>query len=276
MFNRYRAALAYAAFGLILFAGFLFATFPYSATLSKVLAPMGYQFSSATQELNFPFGAQLTGVRLNSLTSAAHDPVIECPVMTIAPSLLSILMLHPGVRLKANLYDGIARATIRPSSGGTAINYDLDAMNIAEQHLFALPVGSASGTISGQGKLWLSPQDLTTDTGKGEMSGTELAIKSDFLDAPIRLGIVQAKFHLDHGVLTITELKTIGADLNLTATGTIQLAPNPADSTLAIQFTLMPSPAATTRLALLFHLLPHPPGPQPYLLSGPLSAPRIS
>jgi type II secretion system protein N len=274
--HRYRTPLAYALFGVILFASFLFATFPYSATLSKVLAPMGYQFSSTSQQLNFPFGAQLTDVRINPLTSSGHDPMIECPVMTIAPSLLSILMLQPGVRVKANLYDGIARATIRPSSGGTAITYDLDAMNISEQHLFTLPVGSASGTVSGTGKLWLSPQDLTTDIGKGELDGKELEIKSDFLNAPIRLGTGQATFNLDHGLLTIENLKTTGADLTLTATGTIQLSPNPADSTIAIQFTLIPTPSAASRLALLFHLLPHPPGPQPYNLTGTLNSPRIS
>ncbi len=282
MYNRYRAPLGYAAFGLILFAGFLFATFPYSATLSKVLAPMGFQFSSASQEINFPFGAQLTGVRVNSLTSAAsgpmiaREPIIECPVMSIAPSILSLLTFQPGVRLKASLYDGIARATIRPSGGGTAISYDLDAMNIAEQHLFALPVGSASGTISGHGQLWLSPADLATDTGDGEMNGAGFAIMSDFLNAPIRLGEAHANYKLDHGVLTIENLKTTGADLTLTAIGTIQLAPNPAESKVAIQFTLMPTPAAMSRLALLFALLPHPPGPRPYQLSGTLSAPRIS
>ena len=274
--HRYRTSLAYTLFGVILFASFLFATFPYSATLAKALAPMGYQFSSTSQQLNFPFGAQLTNVRINLLTSTAHDPVLECPVMTIAPSLLSILMLQPGVRLKANLYDGIARATIRPSSGGTAITYDLDAMKIAEQHVFTLPVGSASGTISGSGRLWLSPQDLTTDTGKGELSGTELEIKSDFLNAPIHLGTGQANFKLDQGVLTIENLKTSGEDLTVTATGTIQLSPNPDDSTIAIQFTLIPTPSAASRLALLFHLLPHPPGLQPYNLTGTLNSPRIS
>src|SRR5260370_30892935 len=192
MYNRYRAPLGYAAFGLILFAGFLFATFPYSATLSKVLAPMGFQFSSASQEINFPFGAQLTGVRVNSLTSAAsgpmiaREPIIECPVMSIAPSILSLLTFQPGARLKASLYDGIARATIRPSGGGTAISYDLDALNIAEQHLFALPVASASGTISGHRQLWLSPADLATDTGIRAMNGARLTITSDYLTAPIR------------------------------------------------------------------------------------------
>jgi type II secretion system protein N len=195
--------------------------------------------------------------------------------MTIAPSLLSLLTFQPGVRLKASLYDGIARATIRPSGGGTAISYDLDAMNIAEQRLFALP-GAASGTMSGHGELWLSPADLETDTGDGEMNSNGLTITSDFLNAPIRLGSAQAKFKLDRGVLTIQELKTSGGDLALAATGTIQLAPIPAESTVAIQFTLMPTPATMSRLGLLFALLPHRPGPQPYRLSGTLSSPRIS
>lgn len=270
------AALGYAVFGLVLFAGFLFATFPYTATLSKVLAPMGFEFSSATQTIRFPFGAELTDVRVSSMTSAAPYPVIECPVITIAPSLLSLLTFHPGVRVKAHLYDGIARVTLRPSSGGTAISYNLDAMNIAQQRLFALPDAAASGTISGHGELWLSPADVEADTGDGEMSGAGLAIMSALASAPIRLGSAQAKFKLDRGVLTIEELKTSGGDLTLAATGMIRLAPDPAQSTLAIQFTLVPAPAAASRFGVMFALLPHPPGPQPYQLTGTLFAPRIS
>jgi type II secretion system protein N len=273
----WRVRIGYAVFGLAVFAGFLFATFPYTATFSKVLAPMGYEFSSASQSIRFPFGAELTQVRVTPMTSAAQNPVIECPVMTIAPSLLSLLTLQPGVRVKANLYDGIARATIRPSAGGTAISYDLDAMNIAQQRLFALPAdSSASGTMSGHGKLWFSPTDLATDRGDGEMSGAGLAIKSDFLNAPIRLGTAQAKFKLDRGFLIIENFKTSGGDLMLSATGTIQLAPDPADSTVAIQFTIVPAPAAASRLSLLFAILPRHPGHEPYQLTGTLSAPQIS
>jgi len=269
--------LGYAVFGLVVFAGFLFATFPYTATFSKVLAPMGFEFSSASQSINFPFGAELTQVRVSSMTAAAQNPVIECPVMTIAPSLLSLLTFQPGVRVKANLYDGIARATIRPSGGGTAISYSLDAVNIARQRLFALPGdAAASGTMSGHGKLWFSPIDLTTDSGNGEMSGAGLAISSDFLNAPIRLGNAQAKFKVDRGFLTIEELKTSGGDVILTASGTIQLAADPAESTVAIQFTVVPTPAAASRLSLLFAILPRHPGHEPYQLTGTLSAPQIS
>src|ERR1700687_1791060 len=273
----WRVRLGYAVFGFVIFAGFLFATFPYTATLSKVLAPMGFEFSSASQSIRFPFGAELTQVRVSSTTSAAQYPVFECPVMTIAPSILSLFTLQPGVRVKANLYDGVARATIRPSGGGTAISYELDAVNIAQQRLFALPADSAaSGTMSGHGKLWFSPTDLATDSGDGEMSGAGLAIKSDFLNAPIQLGNAQAKFKVDRGFLTIEELKTSGGDVTLSASGTIQLAPDPADSVVAIQFTIVPTPDAASRLSLLFALLPRHRGAQPYQLTGTLASPQIS
>ena len=76
--------------------------------------------------------------------------------------------------------------------------------------------------------------------------------------------------------MTIEQLTTTGGDLTLTAEGTIQLAPDPAQSDLAIQFTLSIAPAAAAHLALLLAILPHPPGPQPYHLTGTISAPRIS
>jgi type II secretion system protein N len=266
----------YAVFGLALFAGFLFATFPYTATLSKVLAPMGFEFSSGTQSLSFPFGAELTNVRVSSTTSAATSRALECSSVTIAPSILSLLTLQPGVRVRASLYDGDARVTIRPSSGGTAIGYDLDALNIAKQQLFSLGAATATGTISGDGHLWLSPADIAADTGDGELSGAALTISSPLVSGPVRLGGAQAKFKLDRGALTIEDLRTSGGDVTVTASGTIQIAQDPASSTLAIEFTLVPEPAAVSRLGILFALLPHPPNAQPYRLTGTLSAPRIS
>jgi hypothetical protein len=77
-------------------------------------------------------------------------------------------------------------------------------------------------------------------------------------------------------MLTIEELTTSGGDLTLTAEGTVQLAPDPGDSELAIEFTLASAPGAASDLAVLLAMLPHPPGPQPYRLTGTLNAPRIS
>ena len=261
--------------GLTLFAAYLISTFPYSATLSKVLAPMGLAVSSQSQSASFPFGARLAGVRLSSTRPASAGPFIESPAVTIAPAFLSMLTLHPGVRVKAALYDGVLNATIRPSGGNTAISYDLDSLDIARQRLIVIPGGSAAGTLSGSGNMLLSSGDVA-ESGDGVLSAAGLTLTSPFANSPIRLGDGRSRFKLDQGTLTIEEFTTSGGDLMLTAEGTIQLAPDPGESVLAIQFTLATAPAAASQLAVLLAMLPHPPGPQPYRLTGTLNAPRIS
>jgi type II secretion system protein N len=267
--------VGYAIVGLSLFAAYLIWTFPYSATLSKVLAPMGLEVSSTSQSASFPFGARLAGVRLSSTRPASAGLLVESPAVTIAPAFLSMLTLHPGVRVNAALYNGAVNATIRPSRGGTSISYDLDSIDIASQRLVALPGATAAGSLSGTGNLLLSPADIA-ETGDGELNATGLTITSPFATSPIRLGTGHSTFKLDEGLLTIEQFTTSGGDLTLTAQGTIELAPDPSDSALAIQFTLAPSPNAGANLSGLFAMLPHPPGPIPYHLTGTLNAPQIN
>ncbi len=267
--------IAYAALGLTLFVGYLIATFPYSATLSKLLAPMGLEVSSESQSAGFPFGAVLTGVRLSTIRHSSGDLQIESPSVTLAPALLSLFTMHPGVRVKAALYDGIVNVILRPSGGGTAISYDLDAVNLARQRLLIIPGAAAGGTLSGSGNLWLSPVDVA-QTGDGTLNAAQLTLTSPFAAAPIHLGDGHSKFKLDQGILTIEQFTTTGGDLALTAEGTVQLAPDAGQSELAIEFTLTPALSAAPQLQVLFAMLPHPPGPQPYHLSGTLNAPRIS
>jgi len=266
---------AYTLVGLTLFAAYLVATFPYSQTLTSFLAPMGLEVSSTSQRANFPFGAQLSDVRLLSTRNAAINLLVESPAVTIAPSYLSMLTMHPGVRVKASLYDGVVNVTILPTRLGTAISYDLDSVELARQQLWTMPGAGAAGALSGTGNLLLSP-DNVAQTGDGVLSATGLVVTSPFASSPIRLGDGHSKFKLDQSTLTIEELSTTGGDLTLTAQGTIQLAPDPAQSELEIQFTLSISPAAASHLALLLAILPHPPGPQPYHLTGTITAPRIT
>ncbi|HEV2170554.1 MAG TPA: type II secretion system protein GspN, partial [Candidatus Binatus sp.] len=243
--------------GLTLFAAYLISTFPYSTTLSKVLAPMGLQVTSTNQSASFPFGARLSGVRLTSTKPKSGGLIVESPAVTIAPSFLSMLLFHPGVRVKAALYDGIVNFTLRPSGGGTAISYDLDSVDLSRQTLFPLPDADASGTLSGNGSLWLDAGNIA-QTGAGQLSATHLTFMSPFLGIPIALGEGQSKFKLDQGMLTIEQCATSGGDVAVNATGTVQLAPDPGQSALAIEFTLSPTPAAASRLSGFFLMLPHP------------------
>ena len=266
---------AYAAVGLTLFAAYLISTFPYSATLTKVLAPMGLVVSSTGQSASFPFGARLSGVRLISTRPASSGLLVESPAVTIAPAFLSMLTMHPGVRVKAALYDGVVSVMIRPSGRGTAISYNLDSVELAHQQLWTIPGASAAGALSGSGNLLLSPDDIA-ESGRGALSAAGLTFTSALASSPIRLGDGHSEFKLDQGTLTIEQLATSGGDLTLTAEGTVQLALDPGQSELAIQFTLSTAPAAASQLAVLLAILPHPPGPEPYHLTGTLNCPRIS
>jgi type II secretion system protein N len=264
----------YVGVGLSLFAAYLISTFPYSTTLTNVLAPMGLEVSSTSQSASFPFGARLSGVRLISTRPASAGLLVESPAVTIAPAFLSMLTMHPGVRVKAALYDGVVNVTLRPGRRGTAINYDLDSVELARQQLWTIPGASASGALSGSGNLLLSPDDIA-ENGDGVLSAAGLTFTSAFASSPIRLGEGHSKFKLDQGTLTIEQLTTSGGDLTITAEGTVQLAPDPGQSELDIQFTLSTAPTAS-QLAVLLAILPHPPGPQPFHLTGTLNAPRIS
>lgn len=267
---------AYAAVGLVVFGAVLISNYPYSASLTKILAPMGLVVSSAGQSIAFPFGAELTGVRLTSTRSNAASPLIESPAVRITPSIISLLMFHPGVRVNASIYDGVMNVTLRPSGNGTAIDFDLDAVNLARQHLLATPGVAAAGLLSGRADLWMSGGDLESGSGSADLSAKGLEVAPGAGIPAIRLGQAHARFKLDGGQLTIQELKTNGGDLSVNASGTILLAQDPSQSTIDVQFTLVPSPAASSQLAILFATLPHPPGPRPYQLSGALSAPRLS
>jgi type II secretion system protein N len=258
-----------------LFAAYLISTFPYSATLTKVLAPMGLEISSTSQSASFPFGARLSDVRLTSTRPASAGLLVESPAVTVAPAFLSMLTMHPGVRVKAALYDGVVNVTIRPSRRGTAISYDLDSIELARQQLWTIPGATAAGALSGSGNLLLSPRDIA-QAGDGVLNAAGLTVTSALASSPIRLGEGHSKFKLDGGTLTIEEFATSGGDLTLTAAGTIQLASDPGQSELAIEFTLSTSRAAASQLAMLLAMLPHPPGAQPYHLTGTLNAPRIS
>ncbi len=268
--------VGYATLALILFSTFLVSTFPYSSTLAKVLAPMGLEFSSTGQAIHFPIGAELTDVRVDSITSPRATPLFESPVVTIAPSILSWLMLNPGVRVKASVYDGVATVTARRSGTGTALRFNLDALDISSQHVFENPGWNAAGHLSGAGEFWITSSNIGADRGDGELSAALLTLISPMVQGPIRLGEAHAKFKLSDGILTIESLCSSGGELGIEARGTVQLSPVIGDSQIAIQFKLTPSPAATSRLGLVFALLPHPPGAQPYQLTGTLNSPHIS
>jgi type II secretion system protein N len=267
--------VAYALIGLLLFLGFIAAGFPYPQAVSDGLAPMGYSVAIGAQHYSFPFGAELDNVTIAPL-SPPGPAVLDSPRVIVAPSLLSILVFHPGLRVKADLFGGIVKTTARPSAGGTLLNFSLSDVQLANLKLLDQWGLALTGGLSGDGKAWIPPANPNDGKGNADLEAANLNVTPPAPLPPVAMGTAEGTFSVENQMLTIQNFKTSGGDLQLTASGTIQLGDNPSDSTLNIQFTLATTPAAAQRLAFLLAGLPHPPGGQPYQLTGTLAAPHIS
>jgi type II secretion system protein N len=266
--------ILYAFGGFLLFCAFIVARFPYPEALSDALAPMGYRVSIGSQGYSFPFGAALQDVTITP-AAASGGAALSSPRVIVAPSFISLLMFHPGIRVKADLFSGVVDTTARPGNGGTALNFALDAIQIETLKLLTGYGLTASGTLSGSGKAWLTPAGIASATADADLKAADLKIAPPAPFPAVSLGQADGTISLADGTVKIADLKTHGGDIALTARGTINLGDNPNDSTMDIEFTMIPTPDAAARLGPLFAGLPHPPGPQPYHLRGTLSAPAI-
>lgn len=271
----HRLASGYLATGVVLFFFFLFASFPYASAFSAVLAPMGLRVSSGGQSLAIPIGAKLSQVRIASEAPGAF-PLFESDSVHIAPALLSILLLRPGIRASADAYDGTIHITAHRSGPGTALKFSADKVDLKSyEGLRALGV-ILGGSLDATGSLVVMPDDPNSDSGTIHLLATDLSGHMKIAMPPLKLGALDATLKLDKGVLTIANLKTSGGDLAIEGGGEIKLAPAWQDSALALHFTLVPSAAGRVKLRFLTNFLPHPPGAAPYLLRGTLGSPNFS
>jgi type II secretion system protein N len=270
----HRVQIVYALAGLLLFLAFIVAWFPYPEALSDALAPMGYKISIGSQGYSFPFGAALHDVTITP--AATRGPaVLTSGRVVVAPSFISFLMFHPGIRVKADLFGGIIDTTARPGNGGTTLNFALDDVQIETLKLLTGYGLVASGILTGSGKAFLTPDGIASATGNADLKAADFKIAPPAPFPTVSLGQADGTFTLADATVKIANLQTHGGDIALTANGTIRLGDSPQDSTMDIEFTMIPTPDAAARLGPLFAGLPHPPGPQPYHLRGTLSAPAI-
>ncbi|HVA76964.1 MAG TPA: type II secretion system protein GspN [Candidatus Binataceae bacterium] len=271
----HRLESGYLATGVVLFFFFLFASFPYASAFSAVLAPMGLRVSSEGQSIAIPIGAKLSQVRIAPDTPGAI-PLFESDNVRVAPALLSILLLRPGIRASAHAYDGTVRITAHRSGPGTVLNFSADKVNLAGYEALRALGAVLGGELDATGSLVVMPDDPDTDSGTIHLVATGLTGRVKLPMPPLNLGNLDATLELEKGVLKVTSLKTSGGDLTIDGSGDIRLAPNWQDSALALRFTLVPSPSARMRLAFLLNFLPHPPGTRPYSLGGTLGSPTVS
>src|SRR5690242_18074195 len=128
-FPRHRLELVYAIFGLLIFATFLFSSFPYQDALGGVLAPMGLRFSSRDQGFSFPYGVTLQGVTLTG-ASANGRPLFQSDRVRMTPALLSLLIGAPGVHLNADAYGGALSLTAARRGDGAALRFSASGIHL--------------------------------------------------------------------------------------------------------------------------------------------------
>lgn len=274
--REHRIAIIYAAFGAAVFIASLAATFPYAATLAALLRPLRLGFSSSGQGLSLPLGAALNGVRVASLEPAAPFQ-LESSRVTLAPALGALLLGEPGVRVHARLYGGALGATVYRSGAQIGVNFAMSDMGFARIAALRALGATVLGRFSGKGWARLAGQDAAAATGELSFRTDDLTIQVADGFAPIRLGKLEGSLRLSRGgALRVSKLSGRGPDGAIQGRGTIRIGADARQSHIDFALTIEPSAEGRKRLGVLFGLLPHPPGPRPYLLSGPLLTPTIS
>jgi type II secretion system protein N len=267
--------IGYSFFGGAIFIATLVATFPYAATLSALLKPLNLSLSSSGQSISLPLGAALSDVRLISLQP--QDPFeVESPDVTLAPALGALLFGEPGVRVHARLYGGALRATVYRQSAAVGITFSVSDMGLARLAALRSMGADVLGRLSGRGQAQLAENDPMASTGEVDFRTTDLTIRVAQGFVPIRLGSVEGNLTLDRGALRIAKLNGNGPDGTIVGNGVVRLGPEAQQTIVDLRLVIEPSVEGRKRLGVLFGLLPHPPGPQPYVLTGPLLSPSIS
>lgn len=268
--------LAYWLGGFFLFLFFVFATFPYAPALQGALAPMGLRFESSEQRLALPFGARLDNVSVRSVIPGT-PPLFESQSVRIWPSLVSLLLFHPGISASAQAYQGTLGLHVHRKGDGAVVKFDASKVDLAGLHLLSGIGAAVGGELSGDGKITFDPISSTEDTGSADLTAKGFLVRIPGPMPAMQLGDLEVKLHLENNVIQVDSVKSTGGDLTIDGHGSIHLDNEDwHQSALAIEFNLTASPTARQKLAFLLNFLPHPPGTGPYKLGGIIASPVVS
>lgn len=271
-----QAIIGYAILGALLFVAFLAASFPYGDTLTSILAPYKLKVVYQSQHMSAPIGAALINVRLISTADPSGQALVQSPEVRLAPTIGSLFFGRPGLNVRADLYGGTVSASIHRKGAMVDLSFAIRSVNLEDSDPLHELGALMSGHISGAGSAEISDGEIAQDTGQLALSADDLSVNVMSGFPPIRLGALTGNVRLVDGTLKISGVEGHGADVNLKADGTVELAQNVADSPVDLKVFLDPTPEGRARLRLFLGFLPHPPGSAPYLVHGRLAAPSIS
>jgi len=268
--------VGYGSLGLLLFLLFLAANFPYGEALASLLAPLNLSLTYTDHRTRLPIGAELDGVRLTSTLAPGAPPLLDGANVTLAPTLGSLLLVRPGVHLKAELYGGFLSLVLYRIGDGIGVAIDATGLDLSRYRKLLQMGVNLRGFLSGTADASLPGIDPTRGDGRIHLAVSHCSVRVMRGLPTLQLGNLDGAAHLDHGLLTVDDLRGTGGDLEVSATGTVRLAPDLQDSQVNLRVNLVPTAQGRRRLGPMLELLPHPPGAQPYLIRGRLAAPAIS
>jgi type II secretion system protein N len=271
------AIIAGALIGAAVFASFLVADFPYSDTLTSMLARYQLKVTYESQRLSPPIGAQLTNVQLFSTSRINDQALLQSPTVTLSPTLAALLLGRPGMHVRADLYGGTVHVTLYQHANTVDLNFNLDSLQLAQSPPLMQFGAILDGSLSGTGTAHIEGPNLPEDRATVAIAGDDLAVSIVRGFPAIHLGTLTGNLQLEQGVIELTDMVGHGADLDLKAAGTIQLGDTPDDGTINLTFYLIPTQSGRDHFGFFLKLLPHPPGPDaPYTIQGNLRSPSIN
>jgi type II secretion system protein N len=269
-------AISYAGLGLLLFFIFLAADFPYGDALSSLLAPLNLALTYTDHRARLPIGAELDGVTLSNTLAPGSPPLLDGANVTLAPTLGSLLLVRPGIHLKAELYGGFLSLVLYHISDGVGVGVDASGLDLSRYDQLVRMGVNLRGFLSGNAAASLPGADPMLGNGQVHLKVTHCTLRIMRGLPTLKLGDLDGSARLDHGILTVDALDGSGGDFTVSATGTIRLAPALPDSLVDLRVKLDPTPSGRSRLGILLQMLPHPPGGQPYIVRGHIFAPAIT
>lgn len=272
---RRRWIVASAAVGAVIcLLSFIVASFPYRDTLAAVLAPHQLRLTYAAQRASLPIGVTLTKVRLLSTASRPNQLLVEGDRLTLRPTLSSLLCGERAVHLSAAVYGGDLRATVVQHPDAVAMQFALDALDLARSrplHQFEVEL---SGKLSAEGSTSLGAA-IADDHAESAFSGREVILTVAPGFPAIALGQIEGRVTLEQGTMNFEQVQSRGGDFTLRADGAITLADELEASELHARIYLTPNPSGRAHFGFFLRFLPHPPSAGPYYIDGPLYAPSI-
>jgi len=267
---------AYVIFGVLVFLAVLAARFPYGDTISSMIAPFNLKITYQAQRMSPPLGAELENVRLLSTADPSGQPLIQSSAVRLAPTIASLILGRPGLRLYAALYGGTLNAVIRRRADLVGLDFVLDRLDLAQSGPLRQLGATLDGIISGKGSAEFRGPQISDDNATLALDGNSVAVAIMNGFPPVRLGVLKGALTLENGIVTLKDVEAHGGDVEVTANGEIQVAPDLTDSTVDMRVLLRPTADGRARFGMLLKMLPHGPNGGPFTLSGPLMSPSIS